>query len=136
MDRVDVVYALITDKEQEHVLMVHNIGASWTLPGGTVEPGETLEKAIIREVQEETGLTARIEGIASVNEAFFAHKDSHVLFVTFVISVDHANFSIQLPEEISEIRWVPIEEANRLMPYHPNGVQSLLKGNATYIFQG
>ena len=45
-----------------------NVGAGfWTLPGGGLEFGEGPEDAVIREVEEETGLLARITGPPSIH---------------------------------------------------------------------
>jgi 8-oxo-dGTP pyrophosphatase MutT (NUDIX family) len=39
------------------ILLLKNKNGLWVLPKGKIEPGETLEKAALREVSEETGLT-------------------------------------------------------------------------------
>jgi 8-oxo-dGTP diphosphatase len=136
MIRIDVAYALIYNEDKEEILMVNNIGSGWSLPGGAVEKGETFEQAVIREIKEETGLTIEVESIVAVNEAFFKEKGNHALFITFTAKIIEGEISIQDEDEISEIKWVGIQRANELMPYHPDGVEKLLTNSSIYTFQG
>ncbi|MYL49866.1 NUDIX domain-containing protein [Halobacillus litoralis] len=136
MNRVDVSYAFIFNEVEEKVLMVKNQGSGWSLPGGAVEVGETFEQAAIRETKEETNVTIEIENVVAVNEAFFENKGQHALFITYKGKIVEGEIQILNKDEIDEIKWINIDTANKLMPYHPGGVKSLLHSSAPYTFQG
>ncbi len=52
----------------------------WSLPGGAVELGETLEKAVVREVGEEIGLEIEVLELVAILDRIFLDKDGHVQF--------------------------------------------------------
>ncbi len=60
--RIPCVGAIVRDEAGRLLLIQrgHDPGAGlWSLPGGRIEPGETDEQALVREMREETGLTVR-----------------------------------------------------------------------------
>lgn len=139
MRRVDVVYALIYDESQKKILMVNNRRGNsfeYSLPGGAVEVGETLEQAAIRETKEETGFNIEVDGIVAVNEAFFDTKEHHAIFFTFLARITGGEMTVSRPSEIANICWMDLHEADKLMKYIDGGVSKLLKNKAPYMFQG
>ncbi|KAA0964891.1 NUDIX hydrolase [Sporosarcina sp. ANT_H38] len=129
MKRVDVAYVLLFDKHDRDVLMVKNIGVGssyYTLPGGAVEKGETLEEAAIREVKEETGLEVQIDGIFTVSEAFFKERGHHTILFTFHGKIIGGEINISYPEEIEEITWMPAEVAEKYI-HLISGFEGLVK---------
>ena len=65
---VHVIGALVFLIQGDQVLLVRwrSKGQYWSLPGGTVEPGESIEEAATREVLEETGLKVRIRRVVGI----------------------------------------------------------------------
>ncbi|TVX94402.1 NUDIX hydrolase [Paenibacillus agilis] len=129
MRRVDVAYSLITDETKSKVLMVqnHDHDGRWSLPGGAVEAGETLEQAVIREAQEETGYMVKVFGLVAVNECMFEDIQEHAVFFTFRASIVDGQEQLSRPDEISQIAWVDLQEADERMPYIKDGVSRLIE---------
>ena len=63
-----VVTTIVFIAQGDAILLVkQNYGKGyWSLPGGVVELGESLEEAAIREVKEETGLNIRIQKVVGI----------------------------------------------------------------------
>lgn len=132
--RVDVVYALLFDEHTNKILMVLNKNGTWSLPGGAVEVGETLQEATVREVKEETGYDIQVGTIVALNEAFI--DKNHVYFITYHGQIIKRPEEIPQEENIIKVKWLSLKDADKLMPYHSGGISKLLtEVGAKYTLQ-
>jgi ADP-ribose pyrophosphatase YjhB (NUDIX family) len=87
----------------------------WTVPGGKVELGETLEEAALRELHEETGMRATLGPVVEILDRVIRGGDGaiayHYVILDFLgtapIGEPHA------ASDSSDARWVPLEELDR-----------------------
>lgn len=79
----------------------------WSLPGGRVEPGETLVEAALRELMEEVGVSARYLGFAGPHE-IIRHDGAGRLIAHYVVMVHAGRWTAGEPAtgpEAVEVGW-------------------------------
>ncbi len=82
---VVAVSALVVDDDR--LLLVRRgpgpAGGTWALPGGRVEAGETVAEAVVRELEEETGLEGVCDGLVGVHE--HVDDDDHYVILAYEV---------------------------------------------------
>lgn len=101
------------------LLMVHRTdNKMWSLPGGTMEFGESIRDCAVREVNEETGLEISIDGILDIYSdpnIVVEYSDGEVRQEYTTVFFGTAKGGVLRPDdESSEVRWIPREEIARL----------------------
>ncbi len=101
---LEVVAALILDQDKFLIAQRGKEKANgllWEFVGGKVERGESKEKALIRECQEELSITLKVNG--KISEVYYDYNDFTIDLTLFEAQIDQGEVTIS---EHNAISWI------------------------------
>ena len=111
------VHAVITDATNQVLLLRATYGdGAWGLPGGALDPGETIHEALLRECREELGCEIDVRylsGIYShpaVNSQAIIFRCGLSADAAVRLSAEHAEMRYFAPEEMSPVQRQRVED--------------------------
>jgi mutator protein MutT len=90
---------------------------NWQLPGGFIEPNETIEQAVVREVQEETGVMAEVEAVLGLRSRYDPDSGNGI----YVVLVLKPMSGEPVPDgrEVDHAGYFTLDEMRQLSPLPP-----------------
>jgi 8-oxo-dGTP diphosphatase len=102
-----VAAVALVDPDRRVLIAERPVGKSmaglWEFPGGKVDPGETPETCLIRELEEELAIRTEAACLAPLTFASHSYADFHLLMPLYVCRVWHGTLR---PQEGQRLRWV------------------------------
>lgn len=104
------VAALVTNDLGE-ILLVNSPWRGWEYPGGLIEPGETFQEALKREVREEAGVEIEITGFVGICKN--VGKD----IVNIDFTAKYVSGELTTSDESTEVCWTTAEKAMDMITF-------------------
>jgi 8-oxo-dGTP pyrophosphatase MutT (NUDIX family) len=104
---------------QGKILLLHRQdykpqGNTWGLPSGKVDGDESIEKAILREVKEETGIGFSVESLSNVLEVYVRYLEYDFIYYIFYSQVKIVPEVLINNQEHKAYKWVTPSEALKM----------------------
>ena len=118
------VAALVTNDDGK-ILLVNSPWRGWEYPGGLIEPGETFQEALPREIREATGGEVEITGFVGICKN--VEKD----IVNIDFTCRYLSGELTTSEESTEVIWATPDEAFRMItfPLTKKRLEQMLSGS-------
>ncbi|MBN9183107.1 NUDIX hydrolase [Microbacterium sp.] len=125
MDMRVAAYAVIVDDDQR-ILLSHWIEGrrpAWTMPGGGLEPGEDPERAVKREVREETGYRAQVGELLGIHSRVIppgrripdgATEPLHTLRIVYRATIVGGRLRNEIDGSTDRADWFPLATVRSL----------------------
>ncbi|GAB3486892.1 NUDIX hydrolase [Amycolatopsis cihanbeyliensis] len=113
---------LVVDPGRDRAVLIGRLDRQgrllWSLPKGHIEDGETMEQTAVREVKEETGITAHVlEPLGAIDYWFVAERRRvHKTVHHFLLEASGGELSDE-DVEVTEVAWVPLAEVESRLAY-------------------
>ena len=117
------VAALVTN-EKNQILLVKSPWRGWEYPGGLIEPGESFEAALKREVREEAGVEIEITGFVGICK----NVERNIVNIDF--TARYVSGELTTSEESTEVGWFSPNEAFEIITF------PLTKKRLTHMLSG
>ncbi|HEX9353505.1 MAG TPA: NUDIX domain-containing protein [Streptosporangiaceae bacterium] len=107
--------SVVVPDDQGRILLIRRVDNKyWSIPGGGMEPGESVRQAASREVSEETGINCEVTGLVGIysNPHHVAAYDDGEVRQEFSICLTARvlDGSLRTSSESSEVRFVPVAD--------------------------
>lgn len=113
---------LVVDGDRRQAVLIGRLDRHgkllWSLPKGHIEDGETIEQTAVREVKEETGISARVLiSLGTIDYWFVAERRRvHKTVHHFLLEAVGGELSDE-DVEVTEVAWVPIADLETRLAY-------------------
>lgn len=95
-------------------LVYREARGDWTFPKGKLDDGETFEAAALREVFEETGMTATVRRFVGTTN--YTHRKGKPKIVAYYL-MEYVSGEFEPNDEVDVLRWVELDEAKELLTW-------------------